>query len=32
MREFRKDAYLWAQFSEYTFDTYMMTQQRNGKI
>lgn len=32
MMEFRKDAYLWAQFSEYTFDTYMMTQQRNGKI
>lgn len=30
--EFKKDAYLWAQFSEYTYDTFMMTQQRNGKI
>lgn len=29
---FRKDAYLWAQISEYTFDTFMMIQQRNGKI
>jgi TRAP-type mannitol/chloroaromatic compound transport system substrate-binding protein len=29
---FRKDAYLWAQISEYTFDTFMMVQQRNGKI
>jgi TRAP-type mannitol/chloroaromatic compound transport system substrate-binding protein len=29
---FRKDAYLWAQISEYTFDTFMMIQQRNGSI
>ncbi|MEP9387924.1 TRAP transporter substrate-binding protein [Mesorhizobium sp. KR9-304] len=29
---FRKDAYLWAQISEYNFDTFMMLQQRNGKL
>jgi TRAP-type mannitol/chloroaromatic compound transport system substrate-binding protein len=29
---FRKDAYLWAQVSEYTYDTFMMLQQRNGKL
>ena len=29
---FRKDAYLWAQVSEYTFDTFMMLQQRAGKL
>ncbi len=29
---FKKDAYLWAQVSEYTFDTFMMIQQRNGKL
>jgi TRAP-type mannitol/chloroaromatic compound transport system substrate-binding protein len=29
---FKKDAYLWAQISEYTFDTFMMVQQRNGKL
>jgi TRAP-type mannitol/chloroaromatic compound transport system, periplasmic component len=29
---FRKDAYLWAQLSEYTFDTFMMIQQRGGKL
>ncbi|BCH22941.1 ABC transporter substrate-binding protein [Mesorhizobium sp. L-8-10] len=29
---FRKDAYLWAQISEYTFDTFMMIQQRSGKL
>ena len=29
---FKKDAYLWAQISEYTFDTFMMIQQRNGKL
>ena len=29
---FRKDAYLWAQISEYTFDTFMMIQQRNGAL
>ena len=29
---FRKEAYLWAQVSEYTFDTFMMIQQRAGKV
>jgi TRAP-type mannitol/chloroaromatic compound transport system substrate-binding protein len=29
---FKKDAYLWAQVSEYTYDTFMMIQQRNGKL
>jgi TRAP-type mannitol/chloroaromatic compound transport system substrate-binding protein len=29
---FRKDAFLWQQISEYTFDTFMMTQQRSGKL
>ncbi|WP_088346192.1 MULTISPECIES: TRAP transporter substrate-binding protein [Rhodomicrobium] len=29
---FRKDAYLWAQISEYTFDSFMMAQQRAGKL
>jgi TRAP-type mannitol/chloroaromatic compound transport system substrate-binding protein len=32
MTAFRKDAYLWAQISEYTFDTFMMIQQREGKL
>lgn len=31
-RAFKKDAYLWAQLSEYTFDTFMMIQQRAGKL
>ena len=31
-RAFKKDAYLWAQISEYTFDTFMMLQQRAGKL
>ena len=31
-RAFLKDAYLWAQISEYTFDTFMMIQQRAGKL
>ena len=30
--EFKKDAYLWAQISEYTYDTFMMIQQHNGKL
>jgi TRAP-type mannitol/chloroaromatic compound transport system substrate-binding protein len=30
--EFKKDAYLWAQISEYTFDTFMMIQQRSAKL
>ncbi|MFZ5750346.1 MAG: TRAP transporter substrate-binding protein [Pseudomonadota bacterium] len=29
---FKKDAYLWAQLSEYNFDTYMMIQQRKGTL
>ena len=29
---FRADQYLWFQVSEYTYDTFMMIQQRNGKI
>jgi TRAP-type mannitol/chloroaromatic compound transport system substrate-binding protein len=29
---YRGDAYLWFQISEYTSDTFMMTQQRAGKI
>ena len=29
---FRKDAYLWAQVAEYNFDTFMMLQQRAGKL
>ncbi|MCM2398442.1 TRAP transporter substrate-binding protein [Rhizobium sp. S95] len=29
---FKKDAYLWAQLGEYTFDTFMMIQQRAGKL
>ena len=29
---FKKDAYLWAQIAEYSYDTYMMIQQRNGKL
>ncbi|PZU89150.1 MAG: ABC transporter substrate-binding protein [Shinella sp.] len=29
---FKKDAYLWAQIGEYTFDTFMMIQQRAGKL
>ncbi|MFA1621486.1 TRAP transporter substrate-binding protein [Rhizobium mongolense] len=29
---FKRDAYLWMQLSEYTFDTFMMIQQRSGKL
>ncbi|WP_105402392.1 TRAP transporter substrate-binding protein [Neorhizobium sp. T7_12] len=29
---FKKDAYLWAQIAEYSYDTYMMTQQRAGAL
>jgi len=32
MMAFRNDAYLWAQFSEYQFDTFMMTQQRKKTL
>ena len=29
---FRKDAYLWAQIADYSYDTFMMLQQRAGKL
>jgi TRAP-type mannitol/chloroaromatic compound transport system substrate-binding protein len=29
---FKKDAYLWAQISEYTYDTFMMIKQRAGEL
>jgi len=29
---FKKDSYLWMQVSEYTYDTFMMIEQRNGKL
>jgi TRAP-type mannitol/chloroaromatic compound transport system substrate-binding protein len=29
---YRGDGYLWFQISEYTYDTFMMTMQRAGKI
>ncbi|WP_037077296.1 TRAP transporter substrate-binding protein [Neorhizobium vignae] len=29
---FKKEGYLWMQLSEYTFDTFMMIQQRSGKL
>ena len=32
MRAVRSDDYLWFQFAENTFDSYMMIQQRNGKL
>jgi hypothetical protein len=32
MMAYRKDAYLYWQVPEYTFDTFMMIQQRAGKI
>jgi TRAP-type mannitol/chloroaromatic compound transport system substrate-binding protein len=32
MVAFRKDAYLWAQFSEYQFDTFMMGKQRKDEL
>jgi TRAP-type mannitol/chloroaromatic compound transport system substrate-binding protein len=32
MMAFRSDAYLWAQFSEYQFDTFMMGQQRKKAL
>ena len=30
--EFKKDAYLWMQLAEFSFDRYMMIQQRNGNL
>ncbi len=32
MKAFLNDWYLYAQTAEYTFDTMMMIQQRNGKL
>ena len=32
IKAFRKDHYLWAQIAEYNYDTFMMTQQRAGKL
>ncbi|MGF9565320.1 TRAP transporter substrate-binding protein [Neorhizobium sp. JUb45] len=29
---FKRDGYLWAQIAEYSYDTFMMIQQRNGKL
>ncbi len=29
---FKRDAYVWAQLSEYNYDTFMMIQQRNGAL
>ena len=29
---YKKDAYLWMQLSEYTYDTFMMIQQRQGTL
>ncbi|MUO78327.1 ABC transporter substrate-binding protein [Agrobacterium vitis] len=29
---FKKEAYLWMQLAEYTYDTFMMIQQRGGKL
>ncbi|WP_415184307.1 TRAP transporter substrate-binding protein [Phaeovulum sp.] len=32
IKAFRNDNYLWAQIAEYNYDTFMMIQQRNGKL
>jgi TRAP-type mannitol/chloroaromatic compound transport system substrate-binding protein len=32
MMAFRAEQYLWFQISEYTFDTFMMSQQRNKAL
>ena len=29
---FKKDGYLWLQIADYSFDTFMMIQQRNGSL
>jgi TRAP-type mannitol/chloroaromatic compound transport system substrate-binding protein len=29
---FKREAYLWAQLSEYNYDTFMMVQQQAGKL
>ena len=31
-QEFKKDAYLWMQLAEFSFDKYMMVQQRKGNL
>ena len=28
----KRDSYLWVQLAEYSFDTFMMLQQRAGKL
>ena len=32
IKAFRKEHFLWAQVAEYNYDTFMMIQQRNGKL
>ncbi|MCB2110392.1 MAG: TRAP transporter substrate-binding protein [Defluviimonas sp.] len=32
IKAFRSEYYLWAQVAEYNYDTFMMIQQRNGKL
>ncbi|TJW38612.1 MAG: ABC transporter substrate-binding protein, partial [Mesorhizobium sp.] len=32
IKAFRKEHYLWAQVAEYNYDTFMMVQQRSGKL
>lgn len=32
IKAFRKEHYLWAQVAEYNYDTFMMVQQRTGKL
>lgn len=32
MKAFRREGYLWLQLAEHTYDTYMMIQQRKGKL
>ena len=32
IKAFRNDYYLWTQVAEYNYDTFMMIQQRNGKL
>ncbi|PSJ50292.1 TRAP transporter substrate-binding protein [Pseudaminobacter soli (ex Li et al. 2025)] len=32
IKAFRKEHYLWAQIAEYNYDTFLMIQQRNGKL
>jgi TRAP-type mannitol/chloroaromatic compound transport system substrate-binding protein len=32
MMAYRKDAFLWEQIADFTYDAFMMSQQRNGKL